>query len=187
MQTSQSEHLKNWFMICLQIIVYVMCVAIFGIAQVTSNLGGVVLMLILIWISVVDFTSYRIPNLASVILLLTGLIQLFLWRTDAAFLTIVGGVIWPLIFWGLAFCFEKIRGRTGLGFGDVKLIAGLAIWVGLQGSVMVVLMASVAGVSTILIRFLLCPKRGDSLTTMHVAFGPFLCFFTWIVWLQGMN
>jgi len=144
-----------------------------------------VLMSLLIWISVVDFESYRIPNKASFILLITGFINLFYWRSDAAFSTILAAVFWALAFWGLATGYEKLRGKVGLGFGDVKLVSGLTIWVGFEGSISVILFSSIAGLIAILILFIWRGANEKSLTEMPIAFGPYLCFFTWVVWLQG--
>lgn len=187
MDYSQSSFAKTCLLICMHITIYTSCAAIFNIPQNVSIPMCLVFSCFLIWISTIDFETYRIPNSVSLILFVTGVVQLFILKPDMIFLTIIGSVFWPLLFWILAWGYERLRGRIGLGFGDVKLISGLALWVGFEGITFVILFAALAGIVTILVLSILRGSTKQALGTMPVAFGPFLCFFAWIVWLQGSN
>jgi leader peptidase (prepilin peptidase)/N-methyltransferase len=71
-----------------------------------------------------------------------------------------------LVGWGYA----RIRGRQGMGLGDVKLAAMLGAFLGLQGLVLTVLLASFLGALTGI--GLVSARRGNGLTALP--FGSFL-------------
>lgn len=66
--------------------------------------------------------------------------------------------------------YRRIRGRDGMGFGDVKLAAMLGAFLGLSGLVMTVLFASVLGSATGIA--LIAVRRGSGATALP--FGSFL-------------
>lgn len=78
--------------------------------------------------------------------------------------------------------YRRLRGRTGLGWGDAKLLAGLGAWVGWQGLASIVFLAALGGLlAVVALRLAGRPIRmGDS-----IAFGPYLCLGGWLVWLFG--
>ncbi len=65
---------------------------------------------------------------------------------------------------GLGRLFKLASGEAGLGFGDVKLIAALALWLGALTPWMVTL-ASIAGLGAVALR-----RRAER----RIAFGPFI-------------
>jgi prepilin signal peptidase PulO-like enzyme (type II secretory pathway) len=140
---------------------------------------------ILTWISVVDFERFEIPDPASLALFLGGVVGL--WTVPGAEILdrSVGAVVWPVLIWVVAKGYARLRGRIGLGFGDVKLMAGIGLWVGFGGGVLVLLAASLSGV--LLLTCLAAVRRTplDRIGGSAVAFGPFLCLSTWVVWLAG--
>ncbi len=58
---------------------------------------------------------------------------------------LVGGFIPAGALWLLGWCFEKLRKKEGLGFGDVKMIAMMGTFLGLTGVVTTLLIGSVIG------------------------------------------
>jgi leader peptidase (prepilin peptidase)/N-methyltransferase len=68
--------------------------------------------------------------------------------------------------------------QAGLGWGDVKLLAGMGVWLGAQGVIMALLMACVCGLA-----FALCRNRGLRLQAGY-PFGPFLALGTVLVMLR---
>jgi leader peptidase (prepilin peptidase)/N-methyltransferase len=78
--------------------------------------------------------------------------------------------------------YRALRGRDGLGLGDVKLIAAAGAWVSWEGLPSVVLIASAGA---ILIIGLLSGLRGGNLAQRRVPFGAFIAIGLWIVWLYG--
>jgi leader peptidase (prepilin peptidase)/N-methyltransferase len=60
---------------------------------------------------------------------------------EAAF----GAAVLSSMLWFLGWAFEKVRKMEGLGFGDVKMIAMVGAFVGLQGALLTVIIGSLAG------------------------------------------
>ena len=86
-----------------------------------------------------------------------------LWSAGLAFVTL----------WLVSMAFAKLRSRPGLGFGDVKLVAALALWLGAATSWMIVL----AGVLGLVGVSLFHRTRGP------FPFGPYIAAGAWGVGL----
>jgi leader peptidase (prepilin peptidase)/N-methyltransferase len=82
-----------------------------------------------------------------------------------------GAFIPGLLLWGGGWLYYKIRHREGLGLGDVKLIAMVGSFLGLQGALQTLIIGSVAGsiLGYVYIRF----TRQDP-DTYELPFGTFL-------------
>lgn len=138
-------------------------------------------MLTLIWISVVDFSTRLISNLANLLLFLIGLLFVATVSPENVAYHMVGAVVWGGLFWGIALVYERARGEIGLGLGDVKLMFGTGIWLGPILPIYVVLIASLSGCITMLAQSYL---RGSNISrSASIAFGPFLALSLWGVWL----
>jgi leader peptidase (prepilin peptidase)/N-methyltransferase len=75
-----------------------------------------------------------------------------------------------------------LRHRAGLGLGDAKLFAAAGAWLGPAGLPSVLVWACGAALIAVAIHSI----RGQTLSrTSRIAFGPFLAFGFWIVWLFG--
>ena len=82
----------------------------------------------------------------------------------------------------IATLYRRLRGREGLGAGDAKLMAAAGAWVAWQGLPSVLLVASLAGLLVAVAR----AARGHRLAgESKLAFGPYLAFGLWLVWLVG--
>ena len=85
----------------------------------------------------------------------------------------------------VAFLYEKISGREGLGGGDIKLLGMIGAWLGYQSLLIVILVSSalgsVIGISVMLI------SRGNFKTA--IPFGPFLALgaFIYAFWGQPLG
>ncbi len=76
--------------------------------------------------------------------------------------------------------YRLIRGRTGIGAGDIKFLGAAATWVGLPCIPWVVLLASISG----LLAALLSSVVGqDVRAESRIAFGPHLSLGLMLVWL----
>jgi len=97
---------------------------------------------------------------------------------DHAIGAVAGFASFALIRW----LYRRWRGRDGLGFGDVKLLAASGAFVAWDGLPSVVLIGAVTALGLAL----LTTASGRKLALdQRVAFGPALCFATWLVWLYG--
>lgn len=104
----------------------------------------------LIAITFIDIDHRIIPNQISLPGILIGFACSFLWEgfwVDSLIGLLVGGGGLLL----LSLLYSLIRGREGMGMGDVKLLAMLGAWLGWQCLLFVLLFASVQGVLLALI------------------------------------
>jgi leader peptidase (prepilin peptidase) / N-methyltransferase len=83
-----------------------------------------------------------------------------------------------LLRWG----YGRIRGREGLGFGDVKLAAAIGAWLPLGLIPFCFALATCAALATVMFARL----RGESVeATTRLPFGAFLCPALWLVFYAG--
>lgn len=136
----------------------------------------------LIVLAAIDLEHFVLPDAITLPLVGVGLgVAWLIERAD----------IWPhlggaaglyLAFVAVAAGYRRLRGREGLGRGDAKLAAAAGAWTSWTGAPSVVLLACAAAFLFVLWRAL----RGRSLEpTAQIAFGPYLCVGTWLVWLYG--
>ncbi|MFT8806566.1 MAG: prepilin peptidase [Acetobacter aceti] len=133
------------------------------------------ILLALAWI---DRICMRLPDVLTLPLLLTGLAEGFLSAGADGLLdrTLAAACGWSL-FALVAYGYRVLRGRAGLGGGDVKLLAAGGAWVGLAALPIVVVMASAFGIVIALATIL--RARRFSMTIM-VPFGPCLAAAIWL-------
>lgn len=79
-----------------------------------------------------------------------------------------------LVRWGYA----RLRGREGLGFGDVKLAAGIGAWLPLDAIPICFGLAASAALVLVLLAHI-CGRRVEA--TTKLPFGAFLCPALWMV------
>jgi leader peptidase (prepilin peptidase)/N-methyltransferase len=136
----------------------------------------------LIVVSFVDLQYQIIPDVISLPGIAVGL---------AVALTPWGRVPWPDAFVGaaagggglfaVAWVFERLTGKEGMGLGDVKLLAMIGAWMGWRDLPFVILVASLSG---ILIGggSLLATRRG---LRVRIPFGPFLALGALLLFFFG--
>jgi len=126
-------------------------------------------------IALIDIRHRIIPNTLNALLLALGLGLVAMEEaneplTAMARALVVGGATFTLLY-GFREAYAYARGRTGLGLGDVKFIAAATPLVGFSGLPMMMLVASLMGLSAIGCAALL----GSPITrTTRLPFGPFL-------------
>lgn len=89
------------------------------------------------------------------------------WLAESAFAAVIGGGA----IWLIAFVYEKLRHREGMGLGDVKMIAMIGAFLGLRWALLTLMLASLAGAVVGLIY--IKATRKDS-ATYELPFGSFL-------------
>ncbi len=148
-------------------------------------IGGV-LLLILVAISLVDFRRYVIPDYLTGALALAGVLAMWVLAVPAGWDAMAGLIAGGGVSLGLRTTYQRLRGVTGLGLGDVKLLAASGLWVGLLGLPWLMLMAACSG---LLFMIGLRVLGGQVNAQTRIAFGPHLAlalFVTWICKMQGM-
>jgi leader peptidase (prepilin peptidase)/N-methyltransferase len=76
-----------------------------------------------------------------------------------------------LMLWGLAALYHKIRGKEGLGLGDVKMVAMIGAFLGMGGAVLTVMAGSLLG-SLIGVAYIYLAHKDPN--TYELPFGSFL-------------
>ena len=90
------------------------------------------------------------------------------------------GLVLALFFFGFRMAYRYIRGREGIGLGDVKLAGVGGVWLGWMAMTVTVDVAAVSALVVVVIAVL----RGQSVTrTTRIPFGLFFAPAIWIAWL----
>jgi leader peptidase (prepilin peptidase) / N-methyltransferase len=123
---------------------------------------------VLVALVVVDLRRQLLPDALVLPLLPLGLLHA--WLTGGDLLAAVAGVVFGGgLLWLVRTVHRRLRGREGLGLGDVKLMAAGGAWVGLVGVGPVLLIAALATLAAVGIAYL--SGRGPEWTT-RIPFGP---------------
>ena len=83
----------------------------------------------------------------------------------------------------VSIAYSKIRGQTGLGWGDVKLIAAVGALIGWQFVPWFIFLASISALIHVILQIII---RGKQAGRERIPFGPFLCGSSWLVWLYSI-
>lgn len=135
-----------------------------------------VLFAILLAISFIDIKTLRIPDKLSLPLIAIGLALAIVTSTTAAMDHILGAVAAFVLFAGVGEAFYRLRGVDGLGLGDAKLFAAAGAWLGWQNLPLVLLLATVGGLSQAMLWQRQKPQA-------HLAFGPWIALAMSLVWI----
>jgi leader peptidase (prepilin peptidase)/N-methyltransferase len=97
---------------------------------------------------------------------------------------LVGAVVLAGATFLIGAAYSRIRGREGLGFGDVKLLVLFGIYLGLENGLLALMIGSIAG-SLIGVGYILMARKNAS--TYELPFGSFLCFGAVLVALSPIG
>jgi leader peptidase (prepilin peptidase)/N-methyltransferase len=145
--------------------------------------GG--LALLMIAIAVVDARRFIIPDELTIAALALGFVHAALLDTDAILQSLatagLRGAVLALAFWGLRIAYGRLRGREGIGLGDVKLAGVAGVWLDWATMPVAVEIAALAALATYAVR-----RLGGSRSvgrTIRLPFGLFFAPAIWIGWL----
>lgn len=93
------------------------------------------------------------------------------WRSESLFNSVLGGLFASLPIWLLGFLYQKLRKREGLGFGDVKLLVLLGVFMGPENALSALTLGATAG--TLFGMMLILVRRKEA-WTYALPFGSFL-------------
>jgi len=165
-----------------------------GLVSIASAPGAIGLLgaglaIVMLTIAVIDARSFVIPDWLNAAGLALALLHAALaqpervpavmaWAVAAAALR--GGAL-ALAFLAIRSLYARIRGRQGLGLGDVKLSAVAGAWLDWPIMPIAVEIAALAALSTYALRQLMFGRRVRA--TNRVPFGLFLAPSIWVCWL----
>jgi leader peptidase (prepilin peptidase) / N-methyltransferase len=107
-------------------------------------------------------------------------------RVQSLFNASIGALLLAMPLAGLGWLYQRIRGRVGLGLGDVKLLGLIGVFLGAERGLMALLIGSVSG-SVIGVTYILVNRKDSQ--TYQLPFGSFLCAGAVIsaLWNGSMN
>jgi leader peptidase (prepilin peptidase)/N-methyltransferase len=148
-----------------------------------SALMGSALAAVMLAIAVADWRSYRVPNpLTAAALALRGIdILTGPGPAGPAFVeAFVRGFVMAALFYVFRSLYRRLRGREGLGLGDVKLAGVAGAWVDWPMLPLVVEVAAVFGLAVALFRAVRSGAglRADTRLPFAVGFAPAI-FMGW--------
>jgi leader peptidase (prepilin peptidase)/N-methyltransferase len=143
------------------------------------------LALVMLAIAVVDWRSFIIPDGLSVVAL--GLALMYAAAQEpaamlqAVAIAVLRGAALALIFLALREGYRRLRGRQGLGLGDVKLAFVAGAWLDWLMIPIAIELAALAALSACLLRHLVSGQPMSA--TSRMPFGLFFAPAIWISWM----
>jgi len=135
----------------------------------------------LIIITFIDLQHKIIPDVLSLPGIVVGLSASFFLAHISWLDSLIGIIAGGGCLFLIAFTYERITGREGMGGGDIKLLAMIGAWMGWRSLPLIVLISSVTGTVIGLI-FLILAGKG---LRFKIPFGPFLSFGTLLYFFFG--
>lgn len=154
----------------------------FGVRLTMEIAVTVALFGLLLAIAAYDALQLRIPDVANLSLLLGGLAAGEVLHRASPVTGLVSAALAFAAMWLVREGYLLLRGRQGLGLGDVKFVAAGAAWVGLEGVPSLVLCASACALLTVGA----VVSSGRAVARLdRWPFGPFLAIGLMAVWVVG--
>ncbi len=129
-----------------------------------------IFMAFLIPLAAIDWRTFYLPDILTLLLLALGLLG-SAWGDLQAFPQALGGALLGFaVLWLLRQLFSLLLQQEAMGLGDLKLVAALGAWLGMQALPSLLLMASILGL-TLGWGLQRWQTRGP---VRQIPFGPFL-------------
>jgi leader peptidase (prepilin peptidase)/N-methyltransferase len=136
----------------------------------------------LLALAVMDLRSMFLADALTLPLIPAGLAVCLWMEPDTIWTHMAGAVAGAAVLAALSWGYFRLRGREGLGLGDVKLMAAAGAWVGVGGLGTVILWAVMVNAIMLALEAL----RGRPLSgTTQVPLGTGLATGLWLTWLYG--
>jgi leader peptidase (prepilin peptidase)/N-methyltransferase len=135
----------------------------------------------LLALAAMDVRHMILADSLNAILAVSGLLVALWWSHYSMQSHVVGLLVGAGGLYLVNMIYRSVRGRDGLGLGDVKLMAGAGAWLGWQGLPSVLLYACTAALLVVFSGLLVRnPKRDTA-----IPFGAFICLGIWLTWIVG--
>jgi leader peptidase (prepilin peptidase)/N-methyltransferase len=161
------------------------CVASLIVAPGLPGLLGAGLALIMIAIAVIDARYFIIPNELSAVAFALALVNAAtqmphaMW--EAVGIALLRAAVLGLLFLGLRALYRRMRGRDGIGLGDVKLAAVAGAWLDWLTLPIAIEIAALAAIAVYGLRHYAGGRSFDP--ALKFPFGLFLAPSIWLGWL----
>lgn len=163
------------------VIIFVILLEIFyGYIPMPQFILYIPVLLALLLTFCVDLKYMIIPDTSSTIIFICGVIKLITNFSVAELSNVLlGGVIGGAFFLVINYIFEKITKKTGFGFGDIKLLASLGVFLGYKDIIVIMILSVFISAAVSLVY--LCINLIKKVKEEYLPFGPFIVLSTFIV------
>ena len=180
----KADYKSNIVLSIIVSIIYVLLLYKFGIGKTfLSNLNLIkclVLTPMILSAFVIDFKEQIIPKRLNLTIFESGLVLLFaagIFNINIAISMFFGMLVGGGTFLLITLIGGLIAGKEAMGFGDVKLMAGLGLYFGLANIVLVTLVSFLLGAIISIILLITKVRK----TSEYIPFGPFIVLGCFIV------
>lgn len=161
--------------------------AVLGVIASQGHILDAVLTTIFLWmllaLAIADARWFRLPDVLNAALAASALALASL-PSGIGMQAVYGALIGGMSFLILRVGYQWIRGREGLGLGDVKLMVGLGAFIGPFTLPWMLMIAACTALSVALVQQFNRAQRVDLQTPLP--FGTALCAATFAIWLARM-
>lgn len=173
----------NYILMLLTAVIYATLIYTFGIENtIIANLDLIKFLILtpmLLSAFVIDFKLQIIPNRLNLTIFEIGFLFAFLYGLSNVAITI--NMLLGMLAGGGIFLFITLLGgffygKEAMGFGDVKLMAGLGLFFGLSNIIIITLLSFLIGAILSIVLLLTKIKKSDE----YIPFGPFIVLATFI-------
>jgi leader peptidase (prepilin peptidase)/N-methyltransferase len=133
-------------------------------------------------LTAVDVASFRLPDVLTAPMLVSGMIVSVFLPGRPVLEHVIGAAIGFTALALVGWAYERLRGRPGIGLGDAKLLGASGAWLGWRPLPSLVLVA--CAVALVLVG-VMAVSKGRAAIRERLAFGGPLCLATWLIWLYG--
>lgn len=146
---------------------------------------GASLALLMLSVAVIDWRRFIIPDALNAAGFCLGLVHSLVQQPDemlsAVALAIIRGAALALLFLIIRYGYARLRGRQGLGLGDVKLAGVAGAWLDWSLMPIVIEIAALTALTIYAVRQFLLGRPISA--TSRLPFGLFFAPAIWICWL----
>ncbi len=101
----------------------------------------------LLLLAILDAEHFWLPNRLVALLAASGLGAAALGGPEGLLTALIGAAAGFTALFAIAYLYKRIRGRTGMGGGDPKLLGAIGAWVGWQPLPLILFIAAMLGIS----------------------------------------
>lgn len=152
-----------------------------------EGLLGALLALLMMAIAIADWRALIIPNALNGCVAGLGLVAIAIERRadwgDAAIEAGVRTLVVVALLYGFGALYRRLRGREGLGLGDVKLAGAAAIWLDWRALSASIELAALSGIALVLLARLRSGQTPDRFAKLP--FGAVFAPSIWLCWLAS--
>ena len=150
-----------------------------------SGVLGAGLAVVMLAIAIIDGRKFIIPDWLNAAGIMLAIVYAGVREPEAMEQAVVvatlRGLAVALVFFSLRYAYAKLRGRHGLGFGDVKLAFVAGTWLDWMTIPLAIELAAFAAITTYVLRQLILGQPISA--TTHMPFGLFFAPAIWICWV----